>query len=71
MIWFCGLVMANLGFQVNYKHLKLHESQGFAQNSGGHFLVKLFKVKKNSPKFQSFEVIRPTLTWFTPSGGSL
>lgn len=68
MIWCCGLVMANLGFQVNYKHLKLYETQGFAHNC---FLVKLFKVKKNSPKFRSFAVIRPTLTWFTPSGGSL
>lgn len=49
MIWFCiysGLVMANLGFQVIYKHLKLYETQGVAHNSGGYFLVKLFKVKK-------------------------
>lgn len=33
--------------------------------------LNYLKWKKNSPKFQSFEVIRPTLTWFTPSGGSL
>lgn len=41
--------MANLGFQVIYKHLKLYETQGVAHNSGGYFLVKLFKAKKKTP----------------------
>lgn len=46
---YSGLVMANLGFQVNYKHLKLCETQGVVHNSGGYSWLNYLNWKKKKP----------------------